>query len=112
MLTNVIALPPHGPTTLANDDIKCYTMAQIRAMIAAGDYFPTAPGAPEFELDEDFWRNARIVMPKPAKEAISLPVDRDIIAWLRAKGRGYQSRMNAVLRAFVESRFNEPERQR
>ena len=81
-------------------------------MIAAGDYVPTAPDAPEIELDEDFWRNARIVMPKAAKEAISLRIDQDILAWFRAQGRGYQSRMNAVLRAYVESQRTEPERQR
>ena len=79
-------------------------------MIAAGDYVPTAPDAPEIELDEDFWRNARIVMPRPAKEAISLRVDQDILAWFRAQGKGYQSRMNAVLRAYVESRRTASER--
>jgi uncharacterized protein (DUF4415 family) len=72
-------------------------------MRARGDYWPTSPDAPEIELDEDFWRNARIVMPKGAKEAISLRVDQDILAWFRAQGRGYQSRMNAVLRAYAES---------
>ena len=81
-------------------------------MIAAGDYVPTAPDAPEIELGEDFWRNARIVMPKPAKEAISLRVDQDILAWFRNQGRGYQSRMNAVLRAYVESQRSAAERQR
>jgi uncharacterized protein (DUF4415 family) len=85
-------------------------------MIAEGDDVPTSPDAPEIELDEDFWRNARIVMPKsapkPPKEAISLRVDQDILAWFRNQGRGYQSRMNAVLRAYVESQRNEPERQR
>jgi len=101
---------------MAKSDIRRYSAQEIKAMIAAGDYWPTAPDAPEIELDEDFWRNAEIVMPKaapkPPKEAISLRVDQDILAWFRAQGRGYQSRMNAVLRAYVESQRTEPERQR
>lgn len=88
---------------MADEDIRTYSAAELREMRARGDYVPTSPDAPEIELDEDFWRNARIVMPKPAKEAISLRVDQDILAWFRAQGRGYQSRMTAVLRASVES---------
>ena len=97
---------------MAKETISSYTMAEIRKMIAAGDYWPTSPDAPEIELDEDFWRNARIVMPKPTKETISLRVDHDILAWFRAQGRGYQSRMNAVLRAYVESQLTASDRQR
>ena len=36
-----------------------------------------------------------------ALEAISLRVDRDVLAWFRAQGPRYQSRMNAVLRTYV-----------
>jgi hypothetical protein len=64
---------------MADDATRRYSADEIEAMIAAGDYVPTAPGAPEIELDEDFWRNARIVMPKPApkpgKKAISLRLE-------------------------------------
>jgi len=49
---------------MAKKDIRSYSAAEIAAMIAAGDYWPTAPDAPEIELDEDFWQNAKIVMPK------------------------------------------------
>lgn len=51
-------------------------------------------------LPADFWRGATLVMPAP-KEAISLRVDRDILAWFRAQGPRYQSRINAVLRWYV-----------
>jgi uncharacterized protein (DUF4415 family) len=53
-------------------------------------------------LPGDFWERAIIVTP-PAKEAISLRVDQDVLAWFRAGGAGYQTRMNAVLRAYVEA---------
>jgi uncharacterized protein (DUF4415 family) len=41
--------------------------------------------------------------PVPAKSLLSLRVDADVLAWFRAQGRGYQSRMNALLRAFMEA---------
>ena len=53
------------------------------------------------ELDEQFFKNAKLELP-PKKEAISFRVDSDILKWFRALGEGYQTRMNAVLRAFVK----------
>lgn len=41
--------------------------------------------------------------PVPAKSLLSLRIDADVLAWFRAQGRGYQSRMNALLRAFMEA---------
>jgi uncharacterized protein (DUF4415 family) len=47
-----------------------------------------------------FWKNAvRNPWYKPVKKQVTLRIDADILAWLRAKGaEGYQSRLNAVLR--------------
>jgi uncharacterized protein (DUF4415 family) len=39
----------------------------------------------------------------PPKASISLRVDADVLEWFRASGSGYQSRMNAVLRAFRDA---------
>ena len=89
---------------MASNAMKRYSDDELRAMVEAGDHVPTSPNAPEIELDETFWQSARLVMPTPRKEAISLRVDQDILDWFRAEGKGYQSRMNAVLRAYVESR--------
>ena len=89
---------------MADDATKHYSADELKTMRAKGDYVRTAPEAPEIELDEAFWQSARLVMPAPRKEAISLRVDQDILDWFRAEGRGYQSRMNAVLRAYVERR--------
>jgi len=41
--------------------------------------------------------------PVPAKSLLSLRIDADVLEWFRAQGRGYQSRMNALLRAFMEA---------
>jgi uncharacterized protein (DUF4415 family) len=54
------------------------------------------------ELSDEFWENARVVMPaKESKKQISIKVDRDVLAFFRKDGPGYQTRMNAVLRSFV-----------
>lgn len=50
------------------------------------------------EIDEEFWENARLVMPE-TKERITLRVDQDVVDFFRQGGQGYQTRMNAVLRA-------------
>jgi len=41
--------------------------------------------------------------PVPRKALLSLRVDADVVAWFRAQGAGYQSRMNALLRAYMEA---------
>jgi len=41
--------------------------------------------------------------PVPPKAAISLRVDADVLEWLKAQGPGYQTRINAILRAFKDA---------
>jgi uncharacterized protein (DUF4415 family) len=53
-------------------------------------------------MTEEDWKNARVVWPQ-GKTPVTLRLDKDIIAWFKARGRGYQTRINAVLRAFVEA---------
>lgn len=52
------------------------------------------------ELTERFWRHA-IPNPfyRPVKKQLTVRLDADVIAWLRKQGKGYQTRMNALLRA-------------
>ena len=45
----------------------------------------------------------RGLQPIPPKASISLRVDADVLEWFKAQGSGYQTRMNAVLRAFKEA---------
>lgn len=53
------------------------------------------------DLPDDFWDNA-VIMEPVTKVAISLRVDDDVLAWFRAGGPGYQTRMNAVLRSYMD----------
>jgi uncharacterized protein (DUF4415 family) len=39
----------------------------------------------------------------PAKRSVSLRIDADVLEWFKAQGPGYQTRMNAVLRAFKDA---------
>jgi uncharacterized protein (DUF4415 family) len=52
-------------------------------------------------LDTD-WTNARLVLP-PGKELVTLRLDRDVLDWFRKAGKGYQTRINAVLRAYKDA---------
>jgi uncharacterized protein (DUF4415 family) len=43
------------------------------------------------------------LQPVPPKTSISLRLDADVLEWLKAQGPGYQTRINAILRAFKEA---------
>jgi uncharacterized protein (DUF4415 family) len=45
----------------------------------------------------------RGLQPVAKKQSIALRVDADVLEWFRSQGRGYQSRMNAVLRAYRDA---------
>ena len=52
-------------------------------------------------IPDDFWQEARVVTPV-SKQAISIRLDTDVIEWFRATGSKYQTRINAVLRSYVD----------
>lgn len=54
---------------------------------------------------EKWFETARLVMPAERdKVAVSLRLDQDVVSWFKRDGRGYQTRINAVLRAFMLQR--------
>ena len=64
--------------------------------------------APEAaSLGEEFWSQARVVMPR-GKTSFHLRVDSDVFEWFRKQGKGHLSRMNAVLRAYVDAHRHTP----
>jgi uncharacterized protein (DUF4415 family) len=48
--------------------------------------------------DEMFTRAVRGKFYRPLKSQLTVRVDNDVLAWLKAKGKGYQTRINAILR--------------
>jgi uncharacterized protein (DUF4415 family) len=61
------------------------------------------PDAPPLDID---WSKASLVIP-PGKDVITLRLDRDLLDWLRAQGKGYQTRINQVLRAWRDATLHE-----
>lgn len=55
------------------------------------------------ELDEAFFKNAIPVNWPPAKSQLTIRLDADVLAWLKSNGRGYQTRINHILRVAMES---------
>lgn len=50
-------------------------------------------------LDDAFWKRAvRNPFYKPTKTSTTVRIDSDVLLWLRGQGKGYQSRINAILR--------------
>jgi len=71
---------------LTDDDV-------VRAAEADSDARP---------LDDESWADAKLVMPK-TKIPVSLRVDDDVVYWFKSFGPGYQTKMNAVLRAYMDA---------
>jgi len=56
-------------------------------------------------LDDAFWANARIVVPRRTpKKHQGMQLDAEVLKWFEAQGPGWQTRINAVLRSYVEAR--------
>lgn len=53
-------------------------------------------------LDKSFYTKATEAWP-PTKQQLTIRLDADVLEWLKAQGRGYQTRINRILRAAMES---------
>lgn len=85
-------------------NIRSATLAELKALEQRGEIGATRPDAPEIELNEEFWRNAVVVMPEDrTKTSVHLRVDAEVFDWFKRQGKGHLTRMNAVLRAYYEA---------
>ena len=71
---------------------------RLRALRDADIDFSDIP-----KLGKSFWNSARLTMPEP-KDRLTIRVDRDVVQWLKKNGRGYQTRINAILRSYMEAK--------
>ena len=55
-----------------------------------------------FEPEAEWLQRAMILRPGQPKLRVTAYLDQEVVEWFRAQGRGYQTRMNAVLRAYME----------
>ncbi len=57
-------------------------------------------------LDKTFFKKATMPWP-PAKKQLTIRLDEDVLAWLKRHGKGYQTRINRILRVVMESQPGE-----
>ena len=72
-------------------------LAQLKAIRDEDIDFSDLP-----ELDKKFWKNARLAVP-PGKKQLTIRLDADVLSWLKNQGKGYHSRINAILRSYYEA---------
>ena len=86
---------------MTDANLKRASLEEILRMKAAGELFhdPTAPEGPEF------WAKARVEGPRRTR-SVHLKLDPEVFAYFVAEtgGKGHLTRMQAVLRAYVEAR--------
>jgi uncharacterized protein (DUF4415 family) len=76
-------------------------MARLRRMTEAELEDKIATDVDWNDVPKDWHLRAEAVIPVP-KRLFSLRLDTDVLEWFRQQGTGYQTRMNAVLRSFME----------
>ena len=99
-----------------NERIARYTADELRAMRERGESksdWARAAGMTNEEVEaavssdpdeagmEVDWDRVTTQMPEP-KAVLNMRVDRDVLDYFRRQGRGYQTKINAVLRSYVE----------
>jgi uncharacterized protein (DUF4415 family) len=73
---------------------------ELRALAALPDEKIDLSDIPEVRD----WRGAVVgKFYRPIKKSLTIRLDADVLAWLKARGRGYQTRINKLLRAAMES---------
>jgi uncharacterized protein (DUF4415 family) len=58
-------------------------------------------------IDKTFLKKATTAWP-PAKQQLTIRLDADVLTWLKGHGRGYQTRINRILRVVMESQPPQP----
>jgi uncharacterized protein (DUF4415 family) len=93
---NITVVSKHDPRKGKTDwaHVASLTDEEIAAAVASD------PGAAPLDVD---WSQAVLVVP-PRKKAISIRVDPDVLDYFKKEGAGYQRRINAVLRSYVEQK--------
>ena len=61
------------------------------------------------ELTAEFWEQAKVTMPRH-KQPVFIRIDGDVLQWLKQQGKGYQTRINAILRSYMKAHQGESKR--
>lgn len=90
---------------MAKEDLKRYTMEEIRELNRRGEFRSIPPDAPLVDFDEEFWQELeQHFVPRQVKTSVHLRLDPNVVAAFRADGPGHLTRMANVLKAYADSR--------
>jgi uncharacterized protein (DUF4415 family) len=67
-----------------------------------------SPAEPDDAMEEIDWLTTELPQPR-RKSQTTLRLDADMLDWFRAQGRGYQTRINAILRRYFEQHTRSPD---
>jgi len=90
------AIRRRGDSRTNRAKVDAITAEALEASIAAD---------PDDLHEEPDWRRAVKGLP-PLKHHLNIRLDADVVAWFRATGKGYQTRINRILRVMMESQPN------
>jgi uncharacterized protein (DUF4415 family) len=89
---------------MSGKSIRTFSATQVASASGQTDWTRLGSSGDFEGHDEDDiavdWTKAELVVPRH-KTAISVRLDTDVLDFFRAQGKGYQSRINAVLRAYM-----------
>lgn len=88
---------------MTEKNMKGASLSDLRKMKERGEMRPSFNAETAPDLPKGFWDDAELVNHTKTKEPISLRVDADILEFFKAQGKGHLTRMNAVLRSYVEA---------
>lgn len=107
---------------MSKENIVRYSADEIREMVARGESksdWARVDAMTDEEIEaqmrddpdwQDFrdvdWSKAKIVIPVP-KNAVSIRLDQDVLDFFKATGKGYQTRINAVLRHYMQEKLKD-----
>jgi uncharacterized protein (DUF4415 family) len=104
-------------------NIVSYTAEELQAMLARGESEtdwarvdaktekelaadmasdPAWDGVPEDWVSRAHWATGLMTGPKENKKQVTMRFDADILDYFKSQGRGWQGRMNAVLRSYLQ----------
>ena len=83
----------HAPTKTDFARVRAKSEAELERDIANDPDFSNEPA--------DWYERAEAMVPAQ-KKSLSIRLDGDVLEWFKSRGPGYQTRINAVLRAFVQ----------
>lgn len=89
------------PTTSRTRSKGATDLKRLRTMRDSEIDFSEIP-----KLGKSFWATAKLTLPEP-KDRLTIRVDHDVVQWLKKRGKGYQTRINAILRSYMEAQADD-----